>query len=168
MAEIVISEFMDEAAVADLRASFDVLYDKTLVDRPEELAAAAAGCRALIVRNRTQVRGALLEGAHLRVVGRLGVGLDNIDCKACRERASRLFRPQARTTRRWPNMCSPAAHARPRLLLRNIRCRRRVMAQGTYGGRRDIRQGARSCRIRRDRPGRGAAHPCLWDAGHGL
>mgnify|MGYP006902650783 CR=1 FL=1 len=33
MAEIVISEFMDEAAVADLRASFDVLYDKTLVDR---------------------------------------------------------------------------------------------------------------------------------------
>ena len=47
MAEIVISEFMDEAAVADLRASFDVLYDKTLVDRPEELAAAAAGCRAL-------------------------------------------------------------------------------------------------------------------------
>ena len=75
MAEIVISEFMDEAAVADLRASFDVLYDKTLVDRPEELAAAAAGCRALIVRNRTQVRGALLEGAHLRVVGRLGVCL---------------------------------------------------------------------------------------------
>ena len=86
MAEIVISEFMDEAAVADLRASFDVIYDKTLVDRPEELAAAAAGCRALIVRNRTQVRGALLEGARLRAVGRLGVGLDNIDCKACRER----------------------------------------------------------------------------------
>ena len=89
MAEIVISEFMDEAAVADLRASFDVLYDKTLVDRPEELAAAAAGCRALIVRNRTQVRGALLEGARLRAVGRLGVGLDNIDCKACRERGDR-------------------------------------------------------------------------------
>lgn len=81
MAEIVISEFMDEAAVADLRASFDVLYDKTLVDRPEELAAAAAGCRALIVRNRTQVRGALLEGARLRAVGRLGVGLDNIDAR---------------------------------------------------------------------------------------
>lgn len=86
MAEIVISEFMDEAAVAELGASFDVLYDKTLVDRPEALAEAAAGCRALIVRNRTQVRGALLDGANLRVVGRLGVGLDNIDCAACRER----------------------------------------------------------------------------------
>ena len=60
---------------------------KTLVDRPEELARRRSGVpRALIVRNRTQVRGALLEGARLRVVGRLGVGLDNIDCKACRER----------------------------------------------------------------------------------
>ena len=58
-------EFMDEAAVADLRASFDVLYDKTLVDRPEELAAAAAGCRALIVRNRTQVRSARCWKAHI-------------------------------------------------------------------------------------------------------
>ena len=162
MAEIVISEFMDEAAVADLRASFDVLYDKTLVDRPEELAAAAAGCRALIVRNRTQVRGALLEGAHLRVVGRLGVGLDNIDCKACRERGIAVIPATG------ANNTAVAEYVLARLLLRNIRCRRRVMAQGTYGGRRDIRQGARSCRIRRDRPGRGAARPCLWDAGHGL
>lgn len=86
MAEIVITEFMDEVSVAELEASFDVLYDKTLVDRPEALAAAAAGCRALIVRNRTQVRGALLDGGRLRVVGRLGVGLDNIDCEACKAR----------------------------------------------------------------------------------
>ena len=86
MAEIVISEFMDEAAVAELRASFDVLYDKTFVDRPQELAAAASGCRALIVRNRTRVRGGLLDGGRLRVVGRLGVGLDNIDCETCRAR----------------------------------------------------------------------------------
>ena len=52
MAEIVISEFMDEAAVADLRASFDVLYDKTLVDRPEELTAA----RALLPRKLPTIR----------------------------------------------------------------------------------------------------------------
>lgn len=87
MAEIVISEFMDENAVAELGASFDVLYDKTLVDRPGDLLAALPGCRALIVRNRTQVRGGLLEAAQgLRVVGRLGVGLDNIDCAGCRAR----------------------------------------------------------------------------------
>ncbi|MEL7487798.1 MAG: hydroxyacid dehydrogenase, partial [Pseudomonadota bacterium] len=49
--------------------------------------AAVADARALIVRNRTQVRGALLEAAaKLEVVGRLGVGLDNIDLEACAAR----------------------------------------------------------------------------------
>ena len=41
--------------------------------------------RALIVRNRTRVNEKLLELApNLKVVGRLGVGLDNIDLKACK------------------------------------------------------------------------------------
>jgi (S)-sulfolactate dehydrogenase len=84
---IVISEFMDSDAVRSLTDRFDVHYDPKLVDRPDELASRAADCDALIVRNRTQVRGALLAGAkNLKVVGRLGVGLDNIDCDACRDR----------------------------------------------------------------------------------
>ena len=88
MADVVISEFMDQAAVDSLAGQFDVLYDPNLVDHAVELAAAVADARALIVRNRTQVRGALLEAAGaLRVVGRLGVGLDNIDLEACRQRA---------------------------------------------------------------------------------
>ena len=86
MPDIVISEFMDEAAVRDL-APRDVLYDPALVDRPEDLRAAVADARALIVRNRTEVRETLLEAApRLRVVGRLGVGLDNIDVRACAAR----------------------------------------------------------------------------------
>jgi (S)-sulfolactate dehydrogenase len=87
MPDVVITEFMDEAAVQGLAADFDVLYDDGLVDRPAELARAAAAARALIVRNRTQVRGPLLDGAlQLKVVGRLGVGLDNIDVEECRRR----------------------------------------------------------------------------------
>jgi (S)-sulfolactate dehydrogenase len=87
MPDIIISEFMDEAAVARLCESHDTLYDPGLVDRPSELAAALGAARALIVRNRTQVRGALLEGAaKLECVGRLGVGLDNIDLEACKAR----------------------------------------------------------------------------------
>jgi (S)-sulfolactate dehydrogenase len=87
MPDIVISEFMDEEAVHQGLKGFDVLYDQSLVDRPDELATAVAHARALIVRNRTQVRGALLENAaKLRVVGRLGVGLDNIDVESCRDR----------------------------------------------------------------------------------
>lgn len=87
MTDIVISEFMDEAAVEDLRRDFSVTYDKGLVDRPDELAGLVAGARALIVRNRTQVRGALLAaGDRLEAIGRLGVGLDNIDVEAAKAR----------------------------------------------------------------------------------
>ena len=84
---IVISEFMDEAAVGSLARRFDVRYDGSLVDRRDELLAGLADAHALIVRNRTQVDAALLERApKLRVVGRLGVGLDNIDVAACAAR----------------------------------------------------------------------------------
>ena len=86
MPDIVISEFMDQKSVDSLSGEFDVLYDPELVDRPDELFAATGSARALVVRNRTQVRGELLRGApRLRVVGRLGVGLDNIDLEACKQ-----------------------------------------------------------------------------------
>jgi (S)-sulfolactate dehydrogenase len=84
---IVISEFMDAPAVERLAARFDVDYRPKLVDDAAALAAALPGADAWIVRNRTQVRGELLAAAaRLRVVGRLGVGLDNIDVMACESR----------------------------------------------------------------------------------
>ena len=84
---IVISEFMDDAAVARLAGLHDTRYDKALVDRPASLRQELASADALIVRNRTQVDRDLLGAApRLKVVGRLGVGLDNIDVDACRER----------------------------------------------------------------------------------
>lgn len=87
MADIVIAEFMDEGAVAGLAADFDVVYDPALVDQPERLIDLVANAPALIVRNRTQVRGALLDAAvALKVIGRLGVGLDNIDLQTCAAR----------------------------------------------------------------------------------
>ena len=85
--KIIISEFMDEASVDALRVDFDVTYEPTLVDRRDDLFAMLAGADALIVRNRTQVNATLLIAAPtLRVVGRLGVGLDNIDVPACETR----------------------------------------------------------------------------------
>ena len=92
MADIVISEFMEEASVAALGAEFDVVYDPALVDDPQRLRAQAAGARALIVRNRTQIRGPLLAAAErLQAVGRLGVGLDNIDVAACERRGIAVY-----------------------------------------------------------------------------
>lgn len=85
--KLVISEFMDEDAVASLARAFDTSYEPALVDDRPGLLAAVAGADALIVRNRSQVDATLLQAAPgLRVVGRLGVGLDNIDVQACAQR----------------------------------------------------------------------------------
>jgi (S)-sulfolactate dehydrogenase len=87
MAEVVISETMEPQAVSDLSQRYDTLYDPALVEDRAALEGAVADARALIVRNRTRVDDALLEAApRLRAVGRLGVGLDNIDVPACRDR----------------------------------------------------------------------------------
>ncbi|MEO5699125.1 MAG: hydroxyacid dehydrogenase [Casimicrobiaceae bacterium] len=87
MSRIVITEFMDGASVKTLAAGHDVHYDAKLVDHPDELRAVVADADAVIVRNRTKVDAALLAVApRLRVVGRLGVGLDNIELPACAAR----------------------------------------------------------------------------------
>ena len=87
MARVVICEFIDERALPALRAKHEVVYDPKLVDDAPRLKAEAATADALIVRNRTQVRGDLLAAlARCRVIGRLGVGLDNIDVPACEAR----------------------------------------------------------------------------------
>lgn len=92
MPDIVISEFMDEAAVERLKSRFDTEYDPGLVDDLDALAGRLDGTRALIVRNRTQVRDALLNHApQLQCVGRLGVGLDNIDTDACARRSIKVY-----------------------------------------------------------------------------
>lgn len=81
---ILISEFMDERAVAQLAAHHDVTYAPTLVDDLPQLTQLAVKADALIVRNRTQVRGLLLAAlTRCKVIGRLGVGLDNIDVPGC-------------------------------------------------------------------------------------
>ena len=84
---ILITEFMDGPAVAQLAARHDVFYDPKLVDDAPRLLREAPSADAIIVRNRTQVRGELLAAlVTCRVVGRLGVGLDNIDVAACEAR----------------------------------------------------------------------------------
>jgi len=82
---ILITEFMDESEVERLKAAHPTTYAPDLADRQADIPALLAGMRALIVRNRTKVTAALIAAApDLQVVGRLGVGLDNIDLDACR------------------------------------------------------------------------------------
>ena len=92
MPDVIITEFMDSAAVERLTAAFETLYAPSLVDDPERLAALIPEARALLVRNRTQVGGSLLARARcLSCVGRLGVGLDNIDVEECRQRGIAVY-----------------------------------------------------------------------------
>ena len=92
MSTIVISEFMEQDAVAEILVGYDVHFDASLCDKPAELAAALKDARALIVRNRTQVRADLVAAAPLlECVGRLGVGLDNIDMAACKARGIAVY-----------------------------------------------------------------------------
>ncbi|MBM3580810.1 MAG: hydroxyacid dehydrogenase [Alphaproteobacteria bacterium] len=87
MPDIVITEFMDQAGIDMLAREFDTRYDPALIGNRDALAPLLADCRALVVRNRTPVNESLLAlGPKLKVVGRLGVGLDNIDLKACAAR----------------------------------------------------------------------------------
>jgi len=89
---IVITEFMDPRAVAQLEARHEVLYAPDLVDNPAQLLTEARTADAIIVRNRTQVRGDLLDQlTQCRCVGRLGVGLDNIDVEGCVDRNISVF-----------------------------------------------------------------------------
>ncbi len=89
---VLISEFMDAPAVDALRQRFDVRYAPDLVEQRGALLEAAADADALIVRNRSQVDAELLAAApRLVAVGRLGVGLDNIDLPGCEARGIQVI-----------------------------------------------------------------------------
>jgi (S)-sulfolactate dehydrogenase len=128
MTDIVISEFMDDDALKAIPPKYSVLYDPKLVDRPADLLREAASAKALVVRNRTQVRGDLLAAAAgLTVVGRLGVGLDNIDVDACAKRGIKVF---------------PASGANDLSVAEWVICTAMMLLRGAYGATAEVAGGA--------------------------
>jgi D-3-phosphoglycerate dehydrogenase len=85
--ELLISEAVIDPAVDELAARYRVAYEPELwQDRPA-LLARLPGVRAVMVRNMTAVDRPFLDAApELRVIGRIGVGLDNLDLPAISER----------------------------------------------------------------------------------
>ena len=148
-----------------LAAKHEVLYDATLVDDAPRLLAEAATADALVVRNRTQVRGALLEALRrCKVVGRLGVGLDNIDVAGCEQRGMRVIPATG------ANALSVAEYVigTAMLLLRGAYQSTRggrggaVAAHGAVQRPRDRRQDAGPDRLRLDRPAHRVARAGRW------
>ena len=84
---VLVTEFMNETALRSFREDVSVIYEPSLAENRTKLLSLIEDATAVIVRNKTKVDRELLAHApNLKVVGRLGVGLDNIDVDACRER----------------------------------------------------------------------------------
>ncbi len=85
---IIVTEMLAPPGPELLAASgLQTIADETLWRDPVRLRELLPAAEALIVRNQTRVDAELLQAApRLRVIGRLGVGLDNIDLQAARAR----------------------------------------------------------------------------------
>jgi (S)-sulfolactate dehydrogenase len=90
--KIVIPEAILPESLRRLGAWHEVVYDPALVADAPRLLDVARDADAIIVRRLTQVRGELLQAMpRCKAVGRLGVGLDNIDVAACRARGIQVI-----------------------------------------------------------------------------
>ena len=87
MPKVLIADSIHQAGVDLLRSQPDLTVEVALRLPPAELLDRIADCEALIVRSDTKVTAEVLEaGVHLQVVGRAGVGVDNIDLEAATRR----------------------------------------------------------------------------------
>ena len=87
MTKILITEFINQNSLDNLKKKFEVLYDEKLCENKIELEKIIKDYDALIVRNKTQVNSEVLKNAsNLKFIGRLGVGLDNIDTEYCKNK----------------------------------------------------------------------------------
>ncbi len=81
--KVLIADGLDEIGKAILRSSVN-LNDHTGIS-PDDLLVIIKDYNALLVRSRTKVTAQVFEAAtHLKVVGRVGVGVDNIDLEAAK------------------------------------------------------------------------------------
>jgi D-3-phosphoglycerate dehydrogenase len=84
--KIFVADEVSDSGLQPLRDA-EFVVEKRVGLKPEELPDAIAGCAGLVVRSETKVTADLMDNAPaLRVVGRAGVGVDNIDVPAATAR----------------------------------------------------------------------------------
>ena len=85
--KILITEFINQNSFEHLNKKFNVRYDEKLFENENEITRIIKDYDGLIVRNKTQVNSNILKNAiKLKFIGRLGVGLDNIDTGYCKSK----------------------------------------------------------------------------------
>jgi D-3-phosphoglycerate dehydrogenase len=128
MARILVTEEIADSGLQALRdAGHDV--DVQLGLSPEELLTAVPGAAALIIRSATKVTAPVIEASDgLVVVGRAGIGLDNVDVAAATKRGVMVVNaPQS-------NILSAAEHTMALLLAvaRNVPQAHAALKQGKW------------------------------------
>ncbi len=92
MSRILVSEYLPDDYLDLLRTRHEVVYDPDLCTDRERLLEQMTGVEAIFIRNRTRIDNELIAAdPDLRVVGRLGVGLDNIDLRVCERAGVRVI-----------------------------------------------------------------------------
>ena len=127
MTSVLVTEEIAAAGVELLRREFEV--DVELNPPPEALAERIGAYDALIVRSATDVSASLLEHAgRLKVIGRAGTGVDNVDVAAATRRGIIVANAPG------SNMVAAAEHALGLLLAiaRNIPQAHAALAQGRW------------------------------------
>lgn len=95
--KVLIADGLDESGQAVLRETCRV--DDRNDIAPDELGAILPEYDAMIVRGRTKVTAAVIEaGAKLKVIGRAGVGVDNIDLQAAKRQGVTVVNAPDSTT----------------------------------------------------------------------
>jgi len=81
--DILISEDLRSPALSQLEAKYQVVREASLWQQHARLKESIAQARTIVIRNQTRLTAELLAAApHLMAIGRVGVGLDNIDMAA--------------------------------------------------------------------------------------
>jgi D-3-phosphoglycerate dehydrogenase / 2-oxoglutarate reductase len=94
---ILITDGLDERGQSILRASAKVDYHEKI--SAEDLLQIIADYDALIIRGQTQVTAEVIDAAtRLKVIGRAGVGVDNIDLEAAKQRNITVVNAPSSTT----------------------------------------------------------------------
>ena len=86
MIKILITEFIDSQSLQNINKKFDVIYKKDAWQNKDFLEKEIQKFDGVIVRNKTSLdKNILINASNLKFIGRLGVGLDNIDTEYCKK-----------------------------------------------------------------------------------